>query len=105
MPTRALSSAAERQLLVARDDHRAWDRRQIARLPALLVVLHELVYLPPDDLALIRLLARGDAALQQVPVHLGGGAATLPAADRRFGLLPVTQHFEPDEFVDVTGGQ
>ena len=95
----------ERQLLVARDDDRAGNRRQIARLPALLVVLHELVDLPADDLALVGLLARGDAALQQVPVDLGGRAAALPAADRRLGLLAVAQHLEADELVDVTGGQ
>ena len=39
------------------------------------VVLHQLVDLPADDLALVRLLARGDAALQQVPIHLRRRAA------------------------------
>src|ERR1700722_7374813 len=54
----------ERQLLVAADDDGARDRRQIAGLPALLVVLHELVDLAADDLALVRLLARCNPALQ-----------------------------------------
>ena len=53
-----------------RDDHRAGNRRQVARLAALLVVLHELVDLAADDLALIGLLARRDAPLEQVPVDL-----------------------------------
>ena len=102
---RVVVGRLKRQLLVARDDHRARNRRQIARLTALLVVLHELVDLPADDLALVGLLARGDAALQQVPVHLGRRAAALPAPDRRLGLLAVAQHLEPDELVDITGGQ
>jgi len=38
---------------------------------ALLEVGDELIDLLPDDLALIRLLTRGNAALQQVPPHLG----------------------------------
>ena len=59
----------ERQLLVAGDDHRAGNRRQVARLAALLVVLHELVDLLADDLALVGLLARRDAPLEKVPVH------------------------------------
>ena len=54
----------ERQFLVARDDHRARDRWEIPRLTALLVVLHELVDLAADDLALIRLFVRGDATFE-----------------------------------------
>ena len=95
----------ECQLLVARDDHRAGNGRQIARLAALLVVLDELVNLAADDLALVRLFARGDAPLQQVPVDLGGGAAALAATDRRLGLLAVAQDLEAHELVDVTCGQ
>ena len=53
-----------------RDDHGAGNRRQVARLAALLVVLHELVDLRADDLALVGLLARRDAPLEQVPVDL-----------------------------------
>ena len=102
---RVVVGRLERQLLVARDDDRARNRRQVARLAALLVVLHELVDLPADDLALVRLLARRDAALEQVPVDFRGRAAALPAADRRLGLLAVAQHFEPHQLVDITGGQ
>ena len=69
---RIVAGRLERQLLVAGDDDRARNRRQIARLAALLVVLHELVDLAPDDLALIGLLARRDAPLEQIPVHLRG---------------------------------
>ena len=60
----------ERQFLVARDDDGAGNRRQVPRLAALLVILNEFVNLSPDDLALVGLLARGDAALEQVPVDL-----------------------------------
>ena len=76
MPTRASSlDRLERQLLVARDDDRAGNRRQIARLAALLVVLHELVDLAADDLALIGLFARRDAPLEQIPVDFRGRRA------------------------------
>ena len=40
---RVVVGRLERQLLVARDDDGAGNRRQVARLAALLVVLHELV--------------------------------------------------------------
>ena len=67
----------ELQRLVARDDDGAGNRRQIARLPALLVVRDQLVDLPADDLALVGLLVRRDAALEQIPPHL-----RLPRAPR-----------------------
>ena len=60
----------EAEGLVARDDHGAGNRGQIAGLTALLVVLHQLVNFAPDDLPLVGLVAGGDAALEQVPVHL-----------------------------------
>ena len=68
---RAAFGRLEAQLLVARDDHGAGNRRQVARLAALFVVLHQLFDLLADDLALIRLFVRGDAALEQIPVDLG----------------------------------
>ena len=84
MPTRESSPAGlKRELLVARDDDRARNRRQVARLAALLVVLHELVDLAADDLPLIGLLARRDAAFEQVPVHLRRAAPGRLAACRR----------------------
>jgi hypothetical protein len=46
------------------------DGRQIARLAALLVVLHELLDLLADDVPLIGLFARRDAPLEQIPVDL-----------------------------------
>ena len=98
----------ERQLLVARDDDGARNRRQIARLAALLVVLHELVDFLADDLALIRLVARRDAPLEKIPVHLGRRRQTrllLPAAHRRLRVLAVVQDFEANELVDVAGRQ
>ena len=97
----------EVQLLVAADDHGAGNRREIARLAALLVVLHELVDLAADDLALIGLFARRDAALEQVPVHLGrrGSGPRLAAAHRRLGAVAVAEHLEADKLVDVAGGQ
>ena len=107
VPTEAPGSdRLETQRLVARDDDRAGNRRQIARLAALLVVLHQLVDLLADDLALIGLLARADAPLEQVPVHLRSVRRRLlaPAADR-LRLLAVTEHLEPDQLVDVAGGQ
>ena len=60
----------ERQLLVTGNDDSAGNRRQVASLTALLVVLHEFVDLSPDDLSLIGFLARRDASLEQIPVHL-----------------------------------
>ena len=47
-------------------------------------VLDELLDLAADDLPLVRLFVRGDAALEQVPVDLGRGAPS-PAAH---GLVP-----------------
>src|SRR5688572_9174256 len=93
------------QLLIARDDDGSGYRRQIPRLPALLVVLHELVDLPANDLALIGLFIRGDTAFQQVPVDLRRRPPALAPPDRRLGLLAVAQHLEADELVDVTGGE
>src|SRR5215510_3191552 len=60
----------ERQLLVTRDDDSTGYGRQVVRLAALLVVLNQFVDLSPDDLALIGLLARRDATLEEIPVHL-----------------------------------
>ena len=79
---RAAFGRLEAQLLVARDDHGAGNRRQVARLAALLVVLDQLVDLLADDLALIRLLVRRDAALEQIPVDLRLRALFLAAHAR-----------------------
>ena len=73
----------ELERLVARDDDGAGDRRQVARLTALLVVADELVDLLADDLALIGLLARRDAALEQIPADL-----RLARAPRTPGAVP-----------------
>ena len=109
MPTRESPSAGlERQLLVARDDHRAGNRRQVARLAALLVVLHELVDFLADDLALVGLVARRDAPLEKIPVHLRRlrqPRLLLAAAHWRLRVLAVAQDLEPHQLVDVTGGQ
>ena len=98
----------ERQLLVARDDDRAGNRRQVARLTALIVVLHQLVDLLADDLALVGLVARRDAALEEVPVHLRRlrrAGLRFAAARRRLRAVAVAQHLESDKLVDVTGRQ
>ena len=96
----------ELQRFVAGDDDGAGNRRQVARLPALLVVLDELVDLLADDLALIGLLVGADAPLEQVPVHLARAARRLlAAAAHRLGLLAVAEHLEPDQLVDVAGAQ
>src|SRR5919106_3682265 len=58
----------ERQLFIARNDDRPRNRRQVARLPALLVVLHELVDLLPDDLPLVRLFTGGNPTFEKIPV-------------------------------------
>ena len=103
---RSLVRRLEDELLVAGDDDGAGNRRQVARLAALLVVLDELVDLPPDDLALVGLLARRDAPLEEVPVDLGGAPASrLPPRTGWLGLLAVAQDLEADELVDITGGQ
>ena len=93
----------ECQLLVGRDDHGAGNRRQIACLPALLVVLHELVDLLPDDLALIGLVTRRDPPFEQVPIDLG--LWRLLAATHTAGLVDVAEDLESNEFVDVAGGK
>jgi hypothetical protein len=93
----------EVELLVARDDDRARNRRQVARLAALLVVLDQLVDLLADDLALVRLLVRRNAALEQIPVDLRLGTTLLLAAKPSLSLILIAQHFEPDELVDVAG--
>jgi hypothetical protein len=66
---RAAFDRLECQFFVAGDDHGARNRRQIASLAALFVILHEFVDLSPDDLALVRLLAGRNSTLEQVPVH------------------------------------
>jgi hypothetical protein len=98
---RAVLDGREGELLVARDDDGARDGRQVSRLAALLVVLHEFVDLAADDVALVRLLARRNPALQQVPVDLRHGASALAASDRRLVLFAVAQHLETDQLVDV----
>ena len=97
----------KRQLLVARDDDGARNRRQVARQAALLVVLHELVDLLPNDLALVSLFARRDAPFEEVPVHLRGRGQSGPlaAAHARLPPFAVAQNLEPDELIYVTGSQ
>jgi hypothetical protein len=92
------------ELLVARDDDGAGNGRQVARLPALLVVLHQLFDLLANDLALIRLFVRGNAALEQVPVDLGLRHLFF-AAHARLSLVLIAQDLETNELVDVTGRQ
>jgi hypothetical protein len=67
---RARFRRLELEGLVAGDDDRAGNRRQVARLPALFVVLDQLVDLPPDDLPLVGLFARRDPTFEQVPIDL-----------------------------------
>src|SRR5205814_2427581 len=102
-----LAGRLEGELLVARDDDGAGNGRQIARLPALLVILHELVDLAADDLALVRLLARRDPPLEEIPVHLRrrGARLLLAAADRRLRRVSVAQDLEPNQFVDIARRQ
>src|SRR5262249_34338630 len=87
----------------------AGNRRQIAGLTALLVVLHQLVNLSPDDLALVRLLVRGDAALEQIPIDLGDRRAglnlLLAAAHRWLRVFAVAQDLAPHQRVDIARGQ
>ena len=84
----------ELERLVARDDHRAGNRRQVARLAALLVIGDQLVDLLADDLALIGLLAGRDPPLEQVPSDLGLAGAPADAGRR---LLAVAEDLEPDD--------
>ena len=67
---RIFAGGLEGELLVAGNDDGAGNRRQVARLPALLVVLNELVDFAADDLPLVRLLIGGYPALEQVPIDL-----------------------------------
>ena len=94
----------EAKRLVARDDHRAGNRRQIARLAALLVVLNQLVDLAADDLPLVGLVVGGDAALEQIPVDLGRRRQAFPApAPDRLPALAIAEDLEANELVDVAG--
>src|SRR5450759_6034550 len=93
--------AIESQRLIARDDDRPRDGREGPRLAALLVILDELVDLPADDRPLIGLVARGDAALQKIPVDLRWHAALLATTADRLSLFAVIEDFEPHELVDV----
>src|SRR5262245_44778160 len=96
----------KRQLFVAADDDGARNGRQVAGLPALFVVLDELVDLLANDLPLIGLLARRDAALEQIPVDFRWQRTwTGPAAAYAVGTVCVIQHLEPDKLVDITGSQ
>jgi hypothetical protein len=67
----------EGQLLVGRNDHSTGNRRQVTCLAALFVVLDQFLDLLPDDLPLIRLLARGNPTFEQVPVDLDCSAFPL----------------------------
>ena len=102
---RAVFDGIELQRLVTRDDDGAGDRRQIPRLAALLVVRDELVDLLADDRALVGLLARRDAALEQIPVHLRRRGGSSSAAAYRLRLFAVVEDLEPHELVDVVGGE
>ena len=94
----------KRELFIAGNNHGARNRRQVARLPALLVVLNQLIDFPANDLPLIGFLVRRDATLQQIPIHLRRRAAA-PAALHGLRLLAVAQHFEPYQLFDITRGQ
>ncbi len=100
----ALLHRLEPQRFVAGDDHRAGNRGQVAGLPTLLVVVHELFDLLADDLPLVRALVRRDPALEQVPVDLRLQRLTA-ASHRRMPLFGVAQDLETDELVDVAGRQ
>ena len=93
----------ELQRFIARDDHGAGNRRQIARLLALLVVGDELVDLLANDLALVGFFARRDAALKQIPMHLRLILRAAHTGGRP--VVPIVQDLEAHELVDVPGGQ
>ncbi len=99
-----VAQGLEAKALVARDDDRAGDRGQVARLATLLVILDELIDLAADDVPLVGLVARGDAPFEQVPVDFRPGAPAT-AAHRRVRLVGVAQDLEAHELVDVLGGQ
>ena len=97
-----LAGGLEPERFIAGNDHGSRDGRQIPGLPALLVVLNELVDLPADDLTLIGLVVGRNAALEQVPVHLRRRRHALPASPAdRLCPFPVAQDFETDQLVDV----
>src|SRR5256885_556249 len=56
----------EHQLLVAQDDDGTGNRKQITRLPTLLIILHKFVYLSPNDLTLVNLLIQRNTSLKQI---------------------------------------
>src|SRR5262249_45367866 len=104
---RIVGGGLKRQLLVAGNDDGARNRRKVASLAALFVILDKLVNLAPDNLPLIRLLARGNPSLEKVPIDLGGLRIRFltSAPYRRLRCFAVAQHLESDQLVDVAGGQ
>jgi hypothetical protein len=71
----------------------------------LFVVLNELIDLPANDLSLVGLLTRGNPPFEEIPVDFGNGGPgpLLDTPNRRLGRVAITEHLEPDKFVDVTG--
>src|SRR5690606_18985528 len=89
------------QRLVTGNNDGARNRGQVSGLSALLVVSHELVDLLANDLALVRLVARRDAPLEEIPAHFRcSRAAPHGLAFRRFAVV---EHLEADQLVDIAG--
>src|SRR4030095_7483622 len=94
----------KRQLLIAGNNHGAWNRRQVARLTALLVVLHQFVDFSPDDLSLISFFARRNSTFQQIPIHFRL-RLLLAARHGWLARFAVAETLEPNELVDIPGGK
>src|SRR5882672_3943942 len=100
-----LVGGLEGELLVAGNDDGTGNRRQVARLAALFVVLHELVDFLADDLPLIGFLTRGDPPFEKIPVHFRRRHARLltAAADRVLRIFAVAEDLEADKLIYVAG--
>jgi hypothetical protein len=87
-------------VLLADDDDRARDGREVAGLAAVPVVLEEFLDLPPDDRPLEGGLALPDPLFQDLPVDLGPLGAAPGGAGCGLGR-PVPQDLEADQPANV----
>ena len=106
MPTRASSLAGWKESFSSQEMMTAPGIDGRSRLAALLVVLHGLVDLLPDDLPLIRLLVGSDAPLERSQFTFDAGAPgmafCLPPRTGELAAFGITQDFEPRTSLSIS---
>ncbi len=95
----------EGEALLGRDDDRARDGGERARVLAVAVVVHQLVDLPADDRTLVGGLALADPLFEGFPVHPRPVRAGLALAGGLHVIAAVAEHLELDQSVDVLRGE